>query len=163
MLRQAALARDAAAGEALPAKTMSSKSVMTPAELRDALCTNPSGPAARCYRTWVKQVLLPLSERASKLVVERADLLEGSSIEQLLLQLVAHTSALKVLVHRWEQAGSEHEHGELQTSPIAYPDQLQRWVEEGFKELKKRQAELLGIGDDGQQGSPLMRLITSRL
>ena len=76
MLRQAALARDAAAGEALPAKTMSSKSVMTPAELRDALCTNPSGPAARCYRTWVKQVLLPLSERASKLVVERADLLE---------------------------------------------------------------------------------------
>ena len=32
---------------------------------------------------------------AARLVVERADLLEGSSIEPLLLQLVAHVSAYK--------------------------------------------------------------------
>ena len=99
---------------------------MSQAEFRDAICSNPRGSVATAYRTWVQQVFMPLSEKAARLVVERADLLESSSIEPLLLQLVAHVSALKVLVRRWEQGDIDD-----QASPIAYPDDVRKWAEAG--------------------------------
>ena len=131
----------------------------TVAEFRTAAAADPGGPIAQIYRTWVREVLLPLSEKAAKLVVERADLLEGSNIEPLLLQLVAHVNALKVLVRRWEQGGDDLR----SASAIAYPDGLRHFAEEGYSRLKARQAALLGISPDGSQGSPLMQLIVSRL
>jgi hypothetical protein len=144
------------------------KDVMKPSEFSAVCRSSPGGPSARCYHMWVREVLLPLSEKAANLVVRRADLLEGSSIEPLLLQLVAHVSALKVLVRQWEQSsGNDNGSGEFDLLPnasaIPYPDDLQEWVERGYSQLKRRQAGLLGIGSDGTQGSPLMRLITSRL
>lgn len=175
MLQEAgALARSGGAMDGqTPSSSPRTATILTPAELREAIRSDPSGPIASCYRTWVRQVLLPLSERASRLVVERADLLEGSSIEPLLLRLVAHVSALKVLVYRWDSL-EQMQHGwdgslldsherELQSSQIAYPDSLRAWVEAGFAKLKQRQAELLGIAEDGSQGSPLMQIIASRL
>lgn len=50
----------------------------------------------------MKTVLQPLNEKASKIVTEHADLLEGSSVEPLLLQLVAHVSAYRVILERQE-------------------------------------------------------------
>ena len=49
----------------------------------------------------MKTVLQPLNEKAAKIVTEHADLLEGSSVEPLLLQLVAHVSAYRVILERW--------------------------------------------------------------
>ena len=146
MLRLASAARD-------------DGSVFTPSEFRKAAAADPTGPIAQSYRTWVREVLLPLSARAADLVVERADLLEGSNIEPLLLQLVAHVNALKVLVRRWEQGDGSLQQG----SGIPYPDNLREFAEKGYRKLKARQAALLGIGPSGGQGSPLMRLIVSRL
>ena len=133
---------------------------MKPSEFRAAVRADPEGQAASAYRAWVRTVLMPLSEKAAQLVIQRADLLEGSGIEPLLLQLVAHVGAMKVLVQRWDEsdAGTAE-----QSSLIAYPDELHGWVQKGYSKLKKRQAELLGIGSDGEQGSPLMRLIASKL
>lgn len=51
-------------------------------------------------RHWMKTVLQPLNEKAAKIVTEHADLLEGSSVEPLLLQLVAHVSAYRVILER---------------------------------------------------------------
>ena len=65
---------------------------------------------------------MPLSEKAAAIVMERADLLEGESIEPLLLQLVAHVSAYKVIMRRWHE-GALHEH-----STIQYPEELYEWV-----------------------------------
>ena len=48
----------------------------------------------------MKTVLQPLNEKAAKIVTEHADLLEGSSVEPLLLQLVAHVSAYRVILER---------------------------------------------------------------
>ena len=61
---------------------------------------DPDGSAAHAYRTWVRVVLMPLSETAARTAMERADLLEGSGISPLLLQLVAHVSAYKVISPR---------------------------------------------------------------
>lgn len=46
---------------------------------------------------------MPLSEKAAAIVMERADLLEGERIDPLLLQLVAHVSAYKVIMRRWRE------------------------------------------------------------
>lgn len=51
-------------------------------------------------RHWMKTVLQPLNEKAAKIITEHADLLEGSSVEPLLLQLVAHVSAYRVILER---------------------------------------------------------------
>lgn len=48
----------------------------------------------------MKTVLQPLNEKAAKIITEHADLLEGSSVEPLLLQLVAHVSAYRVILER---------------------------------------------------------------
>ena len=48
----------------------------------------------------MKTVLQPLNEKAAKIVTEHADLLEGSTVEPLLLQLVAHVSAYRVILER---------------------------------------------------------------
>jgi len=140
------------------AESLQGGDVMTPAQFRVAAQADAKGSVAQCYRTWVREVLLPLSDKASRLVVQRADLLEGSSIEPLLLQLVAHASALRVLVRRWDQGD-----GEDSSCGIAYPDELRTWAEAAFVRLKRRQSELLGISSDGGQGSPLMRVLTSKL
>lgn len=48
----------------------------------------------------MEEVLQPLNEKAANTVVEHADALESSSMEPLLLQLVAHVSAYKVILKR---------------------------------------------------------------
>ena len=51
-------------------------------------------------RHWMKTVLQPLNEKAAKIITEHADLLEGASVEPLLLKLVAHVSAYRVILER---------------------------------------------------------------
>ena len=48
----------------------------------------------------MKTVLQPLNEKARDIIVNRADLLEAPSVEPLLLQLVAHVSAYRVILAR---------------------------------------------------------------
>ena len=133
-------------------------SKLTPDQFRQAVRASPNGTVATAYRHWVRDVLMPLSERAARTVMERADLLEGSEISPLLLQLVAHVSAYRVILRRWEE-GDTH----ADQSAIPFPDDLGRWASEAFDKLKQRQASMSGITPDGQQGSPLMRIIAAKL
>ena len=48
----------------------------------------------------MKTVLQPLNEKAKDIIVNHSDLLEAHSVEPLLLQLVAHVSAYKVILSR---------------------------------------------------------------
>lgn len=70
---------------------------------------------------------------------QHADLLESSHMPALLLQLVAHVSANRVVLSRWSQG----ENGAA--SAIAYPDSLHRWASSQFRGIKRRQALLLGV------------------
>ena len=126
-------------------------------EFRAAVRADPDGPAAKQYRTWVREGLMPLSERAARSVQERADLLEGSDISPLLLQLVSHVSAYKVILRRWDQGEK------AESSVVHYPEELEQWVSEGFLLLKQRQARLLGLNKKGDATNPIMRFITARL
>lgn len=70
---------------------------------------------------------------------QHADLLESSHMPALLLQLVAHVSANRVVLSRWSQGES------AAASAIAYPDSLHRWASSQFRGIKRRQASLLGV------------------
>ena len=99
----------------------------------------PHGAEATLYRTWMRDVLQPLNERAASIVVERADLLEAAAMPALLLALVAHVSANRVVLARWRD-------GDLgATSALPYPDALHAWVAAEFRGIKARQAALLGV------------------
>jgi hypothetical protein len=69
---------------------------MCPSRVQDVPLTRVS---CAC-RQWMKEVLQPLNEKAASIVVERADLLEASSMDPLLMQLVAHVSANRVILSR---------------------------------------------------------------
>lgn len=67
----------------------------------------------------MKTVLQPLNERASELIMTHADLLDSPELWLLMLQLVAHSSALKVILAQWEE-------GDLSNfSVLTYPDKLE--------------------------------------
>jgi hypothetical protein len=51
----------------------------------------------------MKEVLQPLNEKAADIIVRHADLLQSAQMEPLLLQLVAHVSAYRVILKRCTQ------------------------------------------------------------
>ena len=155
-----------------------------------AVRRDPEGAEARVYRTWMRDVLQPLNERAAAIVVDvsmllftekkisfffpqrrkklikdnvegekmelsththtkkqHADLLESSHMPALLLQLVAHVSANRVVLSRWAQGESGA------ASAIAYPDALPEWASSQFRVIKARQALLLGVKGSFSGGS----------
>ncbi|KAF5842053.1 hypothetical protein DUNSADRAFT_9622 [Dunaliella salina] len=113
---------------------------------QDALHARPDGPEASAYRQWMVHVLQPLNEKASDIIINGFSLLEGSSINPQLLQLVAHTSAYRVLLERWKNG--DHQRF---ASAISYPDRLEEWVRKEFARLKRTQAELLGVVSPAQK------------
>lgn len=46
------------------------------------------------------EVLQPLNDRAASIIIDHIDLLDSSRVEPLLLQLVAHVAAYKVILSR---------------------------------------------------------------
>lgn len=104
-----------------------------------AIQGDPAGKEGQAYRGWMTQVLQPLNERVAELVIKNADLLESHTMEPLLLQLVAHVSAYRVIIKRWTEGHVE------EWSQISFPDQLLPWAEKEFSKMKDKQAMLLGV------------------
>ncbi|PRW60629.1 hypothetical protein C2E21_0788 [Chlorella sorokiniana] len=105
-----------------------------------ALQSHPEGPVGEAYRRWMKVVLQPLNEKAADIIVNHVDLLRTPYIDPLLLQLVAHVSANKVILRRWEEGNVR------EWSAISYPNQLLDYITSEFKRIKRKQAMLLGMG-----------------
>eukprot|EP00879_Flechtneria_rotunda_P005273 GHRR01005559.1.p1 GENE.GHRR01005559.1~~GHRR01005559.1.p1 ORF type:complete len:130 (+),score=44.70 GHRR01005559.1:140-529(+) len=101
---------------------------------------DPTGPEAKAYRVWMDKVLQPLNEKAASIIAEHIDLLDAQHVVPELLQLVAHVSAMRVILHRW-QDGDLFNHW----SVISYPDKLREYVLQEFARIKNEQARLLGF------------------
>lgn len=131
-----------------------------------AMRRDPRGHEASAYRHWMKDVMQPLNERAADIIVDHVNLLESAEIDPRLLQLVAHVSAYKVIIARWDKGAV----GEW--SAISYPNTLLDYVRAEFQRLKRRQADLLGIkppqgngpsGTAGGKSSQDDKIIASKL
>jgi hypothetical protein len=110
-----------------------------------AIHENPGCHEGEAYRKWMTEVLQPLNERVAEIVTKNADLLEAAAMEPLLLQLVAHVSAYRVIIKRWEEGHIE------EWSQISFPDGIVEWAESEFRRVKAKQARLLGMHSPEQQ------------
>ncbi|MEU5804570.1 MULTISPECIES: hypothetical protein [Streptomyces] len=94
------------------------------------------------WRLWVTTVFLPNIQAMRDLVVKHADLLTGSMMPPLLLDLCAHVSGYEITAARWAQ-GHHDEH----LSVVSFPsEQLAAYARHGFTTLKTEQTRLLGRG-----------------
>jgi hypothetical protein len=65
--------------------------------------------------------------------------LAADAISDHLLMFVAHVTANRVVLQRWEQ-------GELDAhSAIPFPDQIADFIVKQFAKMKRKQAQMLGI------------------
>lgn len=103
-----------------------------------AVQDTPEGPEARCYRLWMKEVMQPLNEKAANIITDHLDKLEAQDMTPMLLQLVAHVYAYRVILQRWSE-------GDLNAySAVSFPDDLADAVRKEYERLKRIQSELLG-------------------
>lgn len=51
-------------------------------------------------RQWMKEVLQPLNDKAANAIVDHIDLIEASSVDPLLLKLVAYVKTARVVMSR---------------------------------------------------------------
>jgi hypothetical protein len=94
---------------------------------------------AKEFRLWIRSVFMPLNRRMMDLVVNKADLLEGTKIPKCLLDLCAHTSSYEALLERWD-------HDDFtENEPIEnFPGHaLLEYIEQEFCRLKQEQDSIL--------------------
>ena len=58
---------------------------------------------AEAFRLWIRSVFMPLNRQMMDLIVNKADLLEGTEIPECLLELCAHVSSYEALLRQWEK------------------------------------------------------------
>jgi len=99
-------------------------------------------PDADAFRLWIRSVFMPLNRQMMELVVNRADLLEGTEIPDFLLKLCAHISSYEALLVQWEKG--DHAINE----PIVnFPRrELRDFAEKEFRRLKQEQDAILKSG-----------------
>lgn len=101
----------------------------------------PTESEKEVWRLWMREVFMPLNLRLEKTIVENADLLIENKMPESLLLFIAHVSAYKAVLRRWENNDySEH------ISLVNYPRQeVRTYAEESFADLKHEQERLLGL------------------
>jgi hypothetical protein len=94
---------------------------------------------ADAFRLWIRSVFMPLNRQMMDLVVNRADLLEGTKIPECLLELCAHISSYEALLQQWEKQDFS-----INEPIVNFPRRpLKEYVEREFQCLKLEQNRLL--------------------
>ena len=115
---------------------------------------------AEAFRLWIRSVFMPLNRQMVDLVVNRADLLEGTKIPECLLELCAHVSSYEALLKYYSPSDS-HPYSTTPLPPLAprqwekgdftayepivnFPGHdLLKYAEQEFCRLKQEQDSLL--------------------
>lgn len=113
--------------------------------LRRVIKEKPDGKAARRYRAWMREILMPLNVRASELLIDNADLFDASTMPKFFLDMVTHVECSKLVMKQWEQGDfSDHFPG------TPYPHEIHFYVMMEFGRLKRLQTMLLSGTDSDE-------------
>jgi hypothetical protein len=99
----------------------------------------PNEEELAAWRLWMSEVFMPLNLRLEKIIVENGDLIIEEEMPACFLNLCAHVAAYKPVIKRWE-SGDYQEFLSLSL----FPDDLGRYAEVSYTQLKGEQAKLLG-------------------
>ena len=90
------------------------------------------------WRLWMTEVFMPLNVQMEAAIIANAHLIEGATMPQEFLDLLAHVEVYRVVMGQWKQ-GNYVDH----TSYIEYPKAFGGYVETTFKKLTAEQTKLL--------------------
>jgi hypothetical protein len=100
----------------------------------------PTDREKEAWRLWMQNVLMPLNLRIEMVLVEHAELLEGTEMPACLLDLLAHIAAYKAVLKAWE-AGDFTRH----LSVLDFPFEVNHYAKTTYLRLKAQQQRLIGV------------------
>jgi hypothetical protein len=96
------------------------------------------------WRLWITTVFMPVNERITQLVFERADLIVEPEMPRCLLAVCAHVAGYRAIIKEWE-SGEVPLRREDNLSLVNLPGQeLADYATTRFAHLKAEQGKLLG-------------------
>lgn len=98
----------------------------------------PNNEELEAWRLWMSEVFMPLNLKMEKTIVENSDLIIEEEMPSCFMSLCAHVAAYKPVIKKWE-AGDYSQH----TSLSNFPMELDEYVGNSYRSLKKEQAKLL--------------------
>jgi hypothetical protein len=101
------------------------------------------------WRLWITTVFMPVNERITQLVFERADLIVEPEMPRCLLAVCAHVAGYRAIIKEWE-SGEVPLRREDNLSLVNFPGQeLADYATTRFAHLKAEQGKLLGSRSAG--------------
>lgn len=91
------------------------------------------------WRLWMKEVFMPIHERIEELIITKSALLQEEEMPKVLLDFMAHVSAFKAVIKRWEAEDFAD-----YLSIVPYPGDIHSYARNSFFRIKAQQADLLG-------------------
>lgn len=88
---------------------------------------------------WMENVFMPNNMLIERLIIENAYLIQEEEMPECLLQFIAHVSGYKVNMARWKRGNYTET-----LSIIDYPQKLNEYIEDTYRELKAKQLRLIG-------------------
>ena len=107
----------------------------------------PGREALAAFRNWTTAVFMETNVKIDELIRRHADLIVGTEIPQVLVQMSAHVAATRIMVEAWSHDSfTEREEDEVAHMPISsHPPSLKHYARAAFAVLK---AELLRLQAD---------------
>lgn len=110
---------------------------------KKAVFDDPDGPPTKNdlkeWRIWLKTVFMPNNEFIEKLILEKAYLIQEQDMPDCLLDYITHISGYKAITEKWNQKIFLENR-----SIIDFPQELQNYASESYKQLKAKQLKLIG-------------------
>ena len=91
------------------------------------------------WRYWVQSVFVTLNQLREDVILQNAHLIRETEIPECLLDFIAHASAYKTMVAKWN-SGDYSEYIPV----LGFPQEIAEYSEKSYVALKTEQAELIG-------------------
>lgn len=105
----------------------------------------PTKEQGQEWRIWISSVFMPMNTKMESLILENADLLEGSEMPDVLIDLSAHIAGYKAILAKWKNNNKVENTFEANTSFFKYPGRsLKEYAYRNYNFLRGRQRELIG-------------------
>ncbi|MBC8109537.1 MAG: hypothetical protein H7Y04_00600 [Verrucomicrobia bacterium] len=91
------------------------------------------------WRVWANEVFIPLNMKQEELLLKNAHLLIENELPKCIVELITHTSEMKVLKNKWEK-------GDIAKNfSHPYPHELKSYSESSYLLLKNEQKKLIEL------------------
>lgn len=98
----------------------------------------PSQKELETWRNWMLSVFVPINEKIYEIIINNGDLILENEFPKCLKDFCAHVQSYKPVLNKWENKDySEH------ISLLNYPNDLDTYIESGYKYLKVKQSTLI--------------------